>query len=159
MRFKGQIPAEVTRGSSSRQRRLAQESARGGKRRKRIEPANQARITSASDPTVSRGNDGQEEEQAAGCLYSHGRLQSQVRPLAPQPYTRGASNPSAHPPTPRSDRKSNTRSPWSGMLPILSAPNASCPFSPHWSKRLTRHEHLYSYGSRRKPPKSSSKWK
>jgi len=53
MRCKGQIPAEVTRGFSCRPRYLAQDSATGGKRGKRIEPTNQARITSASDPVVS----------------------------------------------------------------------------------------------------------
>jgi len=71
MRFKGQIPAEATREFSSRTKYHALESAKGGKRGKRIEPANQARITSASDLLVSRGNDCQEEEQVTGCLYGN----------------------------------------------------------------------------------------
>ena len=63
MRFKGQIPVEANRGSSViSEEHLTQDSAKGGKRGKRIEPANQARIPSASGPAVSPGNDGQEEK-------------------------------------------------------------------------------------------------
>ena len=96
MRCKGQIPGEATRGFSCRQRYLAQGSAKGGKRGNRIEPANQERITTASDPAVSPGNDGQEEEQATGCLYGNDGIQSQVRHVAPQPCESGATHPSAH---------------------------------------------------------------
>jgi hypothetical protein len=38
---------------------------------------------------------------------------------------------------------SNTRFSWPGMPPTASAPNASCPFSLRWSKRLLRHEYLH----------------
>jgi len=51
---------------------------------------NQARITSAHATAVSRGIDGQEEEQTAGCLYRNDRIQSQVRDVAPQPCESGA---------------------------------------------------------------------
>jgi hypothetical protein len=63
MLFKGQIPGEASRGSSViSEEHITQESAKGGKRGKRIEPANQTSITSASDSSVPRGKDGQEEE-------------------------------------------------------------------------------------------------
>jgi len=61
---------------------------------------NQARITSAHATAVSRGIDGQEEEQTAGCLYRNDRIQSQVRDVAPQPCESGAIHTSAYPPTP-----------------------------------------------------------
>jgi hypothetical protein len=57
------IPGEATRGSSViSEGHFTQDSAKGGKCGKRIEPANQTSITSASGPTVSPGKDGEEEE-------------------------------------------------------------------------------------------------
>ena len=67
MRLKSQIPVEATRGFSvSSEEHLTQDSAKGGKRGKRIELTNQALITTAGDPEVSPDIDGQEEEQTAG---------------------------------------------------------------------------------------------
>ena len=74
MRCKGQISwaRQSEAPLASRPRQLAQESARGGERGKRIEfckpDVNWAFLLLASDPTVSGGNDGQEEEQTVGCL-------------------------------------------------------------------------------------------
>ena len=96
-----------------------------------------------NDPTVSQGNDRQEEEQAARCLHNNDRLQSQIPDVAPQPCASGATRPSAPSPTPERSRRSNTHCSWSGMPPTASAPNASCPFSPRLSKRFTRHGYLH----------------
>src|SRR5579863_5580472 len=52
---------------SYRQKYLAQGLCKGGDHERRNQSSNQARITSAPAPTVSRGIDGQEEEQTAGC--------------------------------------------------------------------------------------------
>src|SRR5947199_5613583 len=73
---------------------------KGGNHERRNESSNQARITSAHAPAVSRGIDGQEEEQTAGCLYGSDGLQSQVRDGAPQPCASGAIHTSAPTTTP-----------------------------------------------------------
>jgi hypothetical protein len=121
---------------------LAQDIAKGGKRGKRIEPANQARIPSASDPSVSRGNDCQEEEQAARCLYGNDGIQSQVRDVAPQPCESAAIHTSAHPSRHYGPEVQHALFlVWNASNRIW--PNVSCPFSPRLSKRLPRHEHLH----------------
>src|SRR5258708_13342993 len=79
---------------------------KGGNHERRNESSNQARITSAHAPAVSRGIDGQEEEQTAGCLYGSDELQSQVRDGAPQPCASGAIHTSAPSPTPLRARSS-----------------------------------------------------
>ena len=67
MRFKSQIPGEAAREDSLsfRRRCLAQGMCKGGDHESRNESSNQTRITSAHATAVSRGIDGQEEEQTA----------------------------------------------------------------------------------------------
>jgi hypothetical protein len=66
MRFKGQLPGEAARGFSVMSAEVSCTGYFQGRRTwKGVETANQARITSTSDPSISRGIDGQEEEQAA----------------------------------------------------------------------------------------------
>src|SRR5258708_15943727 len=111
---------------------------KGGDHERRNESANQARITSAHAPAVSRGIDGQEEEQTAGCLYGNDGLQPQVRDVAPQSCRRGATRTSASTSTPLRAR-SPTR-----VVPGLARCNRICakplmPFLPTLVVALERH--------------------
>ena len=119
---------------SCQQRCLGQDISKGGERGKWIEPANQTRITSASDLPVPRGNDRQEEEQTLDATTRSNGIQSQVRDVAAQPCKRRAMHPSPSTPTPRRGQKSNTRSSWFGTPPTGFVRNASCPFLPRLSK-------------------------
>ncbi len=64
MRCKSQIPAEAIWGKylSCRQGYFAKGLCKGGDHERGNQSSNQARITSAPAPAVSRGSDGQEEE-------------------------------------------------------------------------------------------------